>query len=84
MYARPARDCPVVFQGIAEAATESLQNSPYHAVRTVLCEWDHGILFLRGKLSSFYLKQVAQETVARLKGLTLLVNEIQVDFESHK
>jgi hypothetical protein len=69
---------------IVDAATESLQNSPYHAVRTILCEWDHGILFLRGKLSCFHHKQVAQETVARIKGLTQLVNEIQVDFESHK
>ena len=79
MYALTADENAIHLERIAAAATESLQNSPYHAVRTVLCEWENGILFLRGKLSSFYHKQVAQETVARLKGLTPLVNEIEVD-----
>ncbi len=79
MYALTADENPGHHARIAEAATESLQNSPYHAVRTVLCEWDNGVLFLRGHLSSFYYKQVAQETVARIKGLTSLVNEVEVD-----
>ena len=79
MYAPTAVNNPGHHERIAEAATESLRNSPYHAVRTVLCEWDQGILFLRGKLSSFYHKQVAQETVARIKGETPLVNQIEVD-----
>lgn len=79
MYALMADDNPGHQERIAESATESLQDSPYHAVRTVLCEWDHGILFLRGKLSSFHHKQVAQETVARIKGETPLVNQIEVD-----
>jgi hypothetical protein len=79
MYALTAGENAVHYEGIAEAATESLQNSPYPAVRSILCEWDQGILFLRGKLSSFYHKQVAQETVSRIKGETPLVNEIQVD-----
>jgi len=79
MHALTADNTPGHHERIAKAATESLQNSPYHAVRTVLCEWDHGILFLRGKLSSFHHKQVAQETVARIKGETPLVNQIEVD-----
>ena len=79
MYSRTILDNPVHFRGIAEAATDCLQNSPYQAVRRVLCECDHGTLFLRGHLSSFYEKQVAQETVARVKGVTQVVNEIEVD-----
>jgi hypothetical protein len=79
MYALTADNHPGHHERIEEAATESLENSPYDAVRTVLCEWDHGVLFLRGKLSSFFLKQVAQETVTVIKGETPLVNEIEVD-----
>ena len=78
MYSRTILDKPVHFPRIAEAATECLQNSPYRAVRRVLCECDHGILFLRGHLSTFYEKQVAQETVARVKGVTQVRNEIEV------
>jgi osmotically-inducible protein OsmY len=37
-----------------------------------------GVLFLRGNLDSFYLKQVAQEAAACVKGTTRLVNEIVV------
>jgi hypothetical protein len=39
---------------------------------------EQGILFLRGDLDSFYLKQVAQEAIACVKGTTRLVNEIVV------
>ena len=78
MYSRAIYDQPVHFAGIAEAATECLRNSPYQAVRRVLCECHHGILFLRGHLSSFHQKQVAQETVARVKGVTQVRNEIEV------
>jgi osmotically-inducible protein OsmY len=80
MYASTVHNNPVLFQGIAEAATECLQNSPYQAVRRVLCEeCDHGILSLRGRLPSFHQKQVAQETVARVKGVTQVINEVEVD-----
>ena len=73
------RRIPVYFEGIEEAATECLLNSLYHGVRSVLCECDHGILFLRGRLPSFHQKQVAQEAIARVKGVTQVVNDIEVD-----
>jgi hypothetical protein len=79
MYAQAVQNSSVHLPGIAEAAAECLQNSPYQAVRRVLCECDHGILFLRGHLSSFYQKQVAQEAVAGVRGVTHVINEIEVD-----
>ena len=71
-------ESPVHFRGIEEAATECLQKSPYQAVRRVLCRCDHGILFLWGQLSSFHQKQVAQEAVAKVKGVIQVRNEIEV------
>jgi osmotically-inducible protein OsmY len=44
-----------------------------------LCECNLGVLSLRGRLSSFHNKQVAQETVARVNGVTQVVNDIEVD-----
>jgi osmotically-inducible protein OsmY len=79
MFARTIPIGPVHLEEIAEAAAECLRNSPYQAIRRVLCRCDHGILFLQGQLSSFHQKQVAQETVARVKGVAQVINEIQVD-----
>ena len=64
---------------IAEAAMECLRESPYKAMRRISCECKNGVLFLRGRLFSFYEKQVAQETVARIDGVTQVVNEVEVD-----
>jgi hypothetical protein len=67
------------FQGIVEAARERLRDSPYGALGWISCECDDGVLLLRGHLSSFYLKQHAQEAVAGIRGVTQVINAIQVD-----
>jgi len=77
--AQTVHNDPVHFRGIAKAATACLENSPYQAVRRILCRCDHGILSLRGHLPSFHQKQVAQEAVARVKGVAQVINEIEVD-----
>jgi len=79
MHALEIRKALVHFEGIEEAATECLCKSPYHDVTRVTCEYDRGTLFLRGRLPSFHQKQVAQEAVARVKGVTQVVNQIEVD-----
>ncbi len=78
MHSRRDCDNPIHCPEITEAATACLQSSPYEAVRRVLCECDHGILVLRGQLSNFHQKQVAQETVAKVKGVIQVRNEIEV------
>ena len=79
MYVLTVANNPVRFQRIAEAARECLRGSPYGALAWILCECDEGVLLLRGHLSSFYLKQHAQEAVAGVEGVTQVVNEIDVD-----
>jgi osmotically-inducible protein OsmY len=63
---------------IAEVALERLRECPYKAMRRVSCKCENGVLFLRGRLFSFHEKQVAQEVVAGVNGVTQVVNEIQV------
>ena len=63
----------------AEAARGCLQRSPHFPIRSVSCECRQGVLFLRGPLPTFYLKQLAQETVARVGGISQVVNETVVD-----
>ena len=64
---------------IVEVAMERLRVSPYNAMRRISCECEHGILSLRGRLFSFHEKQIAQETVARIDGVTQVVNDVEVD-----
>ena len=78
MCAQTVHNTRIHFQGIAKAATVCLENSPYQAVRKILCRCDGGILSLRGHLPSFHQKQVAQEAVARIQGVTRVINEIEV------
>jgi osmotically-inducible protein OsmY len=63
----------------ADAARRCLQRSPYYPIRSVSCECRQGVLFLRGLLPTFYLKQIAQEAVARVEGISQVVNKTVVD-----
>ena len=62
---------------IAEVAI-SLHKSPYKVMRRVSCESKRGVLFLQ-EIVRFHEKQVAQEIVAGVSGVTQVVNEIEVD-----
>ncbi len=63
---------------IAGAASMCLQASPHSFLRRVICECDRGILTLRGRVSSFYGKQLAQEAVAGVTGILQVDNKIEV------
>ena len=78
MCAQTVHNDLVHSQEIAKEATVCLENSLYQPVRRIFCSCDHGILFLRGHLPSFHQKQVAQEAVAKVKGVTQVRNEIEV------
>jgi osmotically-inducible protein OsmY len=65
-------------RNLSEAARSRLRRSPHTAVRDMSCQCYQGVLLLRGQLSTFYLKQVAQETVSGLTGVTQVINEIEV------
>ncbi|MBY0522035.1 MAG: BON domain-containing protein [Gemmataceae bacterium] len=58
---------------------QALRQSPIPALRTLQIEETDGEVVLTGSVSSFYLKQLAQETVLPLIGQRGLVNRIDVD-----
>ena len=64
--------------GIAVAAKERLQHSSYSSLRDIFCECDDGVLVLRGQVPSFFEKQLAQEAVFKLDGVTQVVNQVEV------
>jgi hypothetical protein len=63
---------------LAQRARSRLQRIPYAAVRRLSCDCHGGVLVLRGILPSFYYKQLAQEAVGGIDGVTQIVNEVEV------
>ncbi len=63
---------------VIKSARERFRQSPHPALWTLSCDFDQGVLRLQGQLSSFYHKQLAQEAVAHLAGVTKIVNEVIV------
>jgi len=78
LYPLTVRNHRSLCRVIEEAAKASLRESPYRVFAAVSCECRQGVLLLRGCVSTFYHKQVAQETAARVDGVTQVVNEIEV------
>jgi len=63
---------------IAKAVGKLFQASPYAALRSITCEFYDGILVLHGRVTSYHLKQLAQETVRTLAGVGVIVNFVEV------
>mgnify|MGYP000988675350 CR=1 FL=1 len=63
---------------VIEVAEEYLRKSPYRTIREIMCQYERGTLLLRGRVPSFYDKQLAQEAVSRVCGVVQIVNQIEV------
>lgn len=63
---------------IEEAAHRCLTTSSYPVLRQIACHFEEGVLTMRGRVCSFYLKQVAQTAVGKLKGVQRIENCIEV------
>src|SRR5437868_5097685 len=63
---------------VCATAEERLRRSGYLALRDVTCEVDAETFRLRGRLPTYYLKQVAQAIVSEIAGVRHLDNLIVV------
>jgi osmotically-inducible protein OsmY len=63
---------------IEAMARADLRRSPYAELWRITCEYHEGILTLRGHVSSFYMKQIAQTIVLRVDGVERVVNRVEV------
>jgi osmotically-inducible protein OsmY len=59
-------------------AQSRLQTSGYHQLSLVSCEFHEGVLTLRGHVSTFYLKQVAQTVIREVNGVGEINNRLDV------
>lgn len=67
---------PVLETG--QVAESQLRSSPYPALHGLTCEFSEGVLTLRGRVPTYYLKQIAQAAVLQLDGVSEVVNSVDV------
>jgi hypothetical protein len=75
---------PESAQRVVEGAERCLRSNSYLALKNISCEYNEGVLTLRGCLPSYYLKQIAQTAVSRLDGIKRINNEIEVIASSRR
>lgn len=63
---------------LVEAAMARLRSSIYPVLRTLSCEHHEGILIVRGRVPSYYHKQLAQESLRNLPGVPEILNCVEV------
>ena len=63
---------------IRQAAECRLLGSGYMALSDVRCDFDDGVLHLRGHVSTYHLKQVALALVVDIEGVHVISNRIEV------
>ncbi len=63
---------------VGEIAERRLRESPYFFLRTLRCQFDRGILTVRGPVPLGQLKQFAESIVWRVDGVVEVINRIEV------
>ena len=63
---------------IIEAVKKQLREHSHLQLQRLWCEREDEKLILRGQVPSFFYKQLAQEAVMGLEGVSQIVNEIEV------
>ncbi len=63
---------------IAECVRSRLRDSQRRPFSGVSCDFREGAITLRGQVATFYLKQIAQELAAKVDGVKVVVNAIEV------
>jgi len=63
---------------LSDLLSNALARNPYFANRNVRIEMQEDEIVLKGSVNSYYLKQLAQESVRTLKSAERIRNEIEV------
>lgn len=77
----PARAAvPTASAGSAtlELVQRRLRESSYYYLRTISCAFEEGVLTLRGRVPSYYLKQTVQVLAEKVEGVQQVVNLVDV------
>jgi hypothetical protein len=59
-------------------AMQRIQRSAYLPLRNLSCDCRQGVLVIRGRVPTYYLKQLAQTLISGLEGIREVENLIEV------
>jgi len=65
-------------RAVEDEVRAALEQSGYAAIRNITFELNDGELTLRGQVPSYYMKQIAVSTVAKVAGVALIYNRLRV------
>jgi BON domain len=68
---------------IVQAVERRLRESSYYYLRSIRCGYEAGVITLRGRVPTFYLKQTVQSIVEKIEGVEQVVNLVEV-FDSRQ
>ncbi len=60
----------------------AIKRNPHLNGYKVFCQEECGIVVLHGRVSSFFQKQMAQESLKRLEGVEKVINQLEVDWQA--
>ena len=63
-------------------AAQALKQSSHPALRHLRVEETDESIIISGRVSSYYLKQLAQETIMPMRGALMLINQVLVAKDS--
>ena len=69
---------PLHDKTITRRAQQRLRDSSFVSVRRLTCDVHEGMLTLRGRVPSFYTKQVALSLVAEVEGVEEITDRVEV------
>jgi hypothetical protein len=64
---------------VSSRVAEALRQSAHPALRRLAVEETETAVVINGQVSSYYLKQLAQETIMPLRGQRNVVNQVAVE-----
>jgi len=69
-----------VCDSVVQEITECLRAHAYREMRSLTVEHCDGVVTLQGEVTTYYYKQVAQESVRRIAGVTKTINLVDVRY----
>lgn len=78
MIHAPHKTPPAPVDTLLGKVRRSLKMSPYPELRTLECDQKSEVTQLRGSVGTYFLKQLAQETVMAVHGVEQVENSVKV------
>lgn len=75
---RPTRVQRTLLNSLETRIRSQFCSSPYRHLQFVRCDCQGGIVLLTGILPSFFMKQMAQESIRHIAGVREINNQVEV------